>query len=263
MEYISLFMKGIIIGIGKIIPGVSGSMLAISLGVYEEIIDSISNIFKNFKENALFLINIGSGIVISIILISKLIIFLLNNWYFQMMMLFIGLIIGGIFSLFKVVKEKKSFKYITICFIPFLFFFLLSILETNIRINIKFNYINCFFIGILETFTMIIPGISGTAIMMMLGIYDEQLMIFSNWEYFSYLIIFMIGVFIATILLSNIISKVLTKYRIGSYYLILGFSLSSILTLLKITLSIDFNITELLIGMSLLIIGTIISYRLE
>ena len=50
MEYINLFIKGIIIGIGKVIPGVSGSMLAISLGIYEKILNSISNIFKDFKE---------------------------------------------------------------------------------------------------------------------------------------------------------------------------------------------------------------------
>lgn len=263
MEYINLFIKGIVIGIGKIIPGVSGSMLAISLGIYERIIYSISNLFKNFKENSKFLINVGLGIVIAIILISKIIVFSLNHWYFPVMMLFIGLIIGGLSSIFKVVKERLCFKYIIILSIPFLFFHLLDILENNVSIKIEFTYINCFLLGIIETFTMIIPGISGTAIMMMLGIYEEQLMMFSDFNYFLYLIMFMLGILLSTFLISNIIIKILNRYRTGSYYLIIGFSISSILALLKITLSTSFNKNDLLIGIVLLIIGVFVSYKLE
>lgn len=263
MEYISLFVKGIIIGIGKIIPGVSGSMLAISLGLYEKIINAISNIFKNFKENARFLINVGLGIVVSVILISRLIILCLNKNYFLVMMLFIGLIIGGIISIFKLVKKDIRLKNIMILFIPFLLFYVFNILTNNLSVHIKFTPLNCILLGMLEALTMIIPGISGTAVMMMLGVYEEQLKMFSDINYFFNLALFMIGILITTFLLSNVITKVLNKYRESSYYLIIGFAVSSVIALLKMLFLTNFTFSELVLGIVLLLLGTFISYKLE
>ena len=76
-----LFIKGIIIGIGKIIPGVSGSMLAISMGIYEQLVNSVNNLFKDFKKNIKFLAKIGFGIAISIILFSNIILKCLDSYY--------------------------------------------------------------------------------------------------------------------------------------------------------------------------------------
>ena len=81
MNNIILFFKGFIVGLGKIIPGVSGSLLAFSLGIYEKAIDAINNFFSDIKENILFLGKIGLGVVLAILLCSKLIIFLLNHYY--------------------------------------------------------------------------------------------------------------------------------------------------------------------------------------
>ena len=76
-----LILKGIVIGIGKIIPGVSGSMLAISMGIYQQMLDSINNFFKNTKENFKFLFKIGLGVIISIIFFSNIILKCLNKYY--------------------------------------------------------------------------------------------------------------------------------------------------------------------------------------
>ena len=91
-----LFIKGLIIGIGKIIPGVSGSMLAISMGIYQKLINSINNFFKNVKYNFKFLSQIGIGVLVSIILFSNLILSCLEKNYLITMFLFLGLIIGGL-----------------------------------------------------------------------------------------------------------------------------------------------------------------------
>ena len=92
MKYIILFIKGLIIGIGKIIPGVSGAVLAMILKVYDDGINSIVNIFKNPKKNILFLLNIGLGILIGIVLFSNVINYTLKNYYVITMLFFIGLI---------------------------------------------------------------------------------------------------------------------------------------------------------------------------
>lgn len=87
--YIVLFLKGIIIGIGKIIPGVSGSLIAFNLGLYEKIIYSISHFFDDIKSNFLFLGTISLGVFFSVIIGSSIISFLLLNFYFVTMLFFI------------------------------------------------------------------------------------------------------------------------------------------------------------------------------
>lgn len=263
MGYINLFIKGMIIGIGKIIPGVSGSMLAISLGVYDKIFESISSLLRDFKKNAKFLINIGLGIVVAIILMSKLIIFYLNKNYFLVMMLFIGLIIGGVISVFKKVSEDVSIKNFFLLIIPFLILYFLNLLTNNINLTLNLTLTNSFFLGIIEALTMVIPGISGTAIMMMLGVYEEQLKMFNEIEYFPYLFVFMSGVFICVILFSKIIINFLNSHRISCYYLIIGFSLSSMIILIMTILSVNVKIFELILGIILLLIGVFVSHKLE
>lgn len=263
MENIKLFIKGILIGIGKIIPGVSGSMMAISLGLYEDMIYSLSNIFKNFKTNALFLTKIVLGMLVSIVLISKVIIIALNNYYLPTMLLFIGLIIGGIPSIIKTAKKETNKTNIIILVVPFIFFLLLDFLTSNLSINIELNIVNAIWLGILEAFTMIIPGISGTAIMIMLGVYESILQMFSNINYLGILFFFLFGIMLGVFLISKIINYLLSKYKISCYYAIIGFVLSSIIILLRKTLMIESSFNSIIMGIFLMILGAFISYKME
>ena len=103
-----LFLKGIIIGIGKIIPGVSGSMLAISMGIYQRMIDSINNFFKDIKKNSMFLLKIGIGVLISIVFFSNIILKCLNNYYIITIFFFIGLIIGSFEDINNEMLEEEK-----------------------------------------------------------------------------------------------------------------------------------------------------------
>lgn len=263
MDNIKLFLKGILIGIGKIIPGVSGSMIAISLGLYEKMIYSLSNIIKDFKSNSLFLLKIGSGIFISIFLTSKIIILALNNYYLPTMLLFIGLIIGGIPSIVKIAKKEKTRFNILIMLIPFFIFLLIDVFTKNINIDISLNLINALWLGIIEALTMIIPGISGTAIMIMLGVYEEILNVFSSFDNILILLCFLMGITIGIFISSKMIGYVLNKYKISCYYAIIGFVVSSLIILLRKILTIQSDMNAICIGIILLIMGTFISYKLE
>ena len=117
-----LIFKGMIIGVGQIIPGVSGGMLAISLGLYEKGVDAISNIFSDLKDNVKFLCSVGFGVVISVIIFSKIIKYLLINFYLHTMLLFIGLIFG---------------TYKLAMFGLILFFSITSFYDSHTVINIK------------------------------------------------------------------------------------------------------------------------------
>ena len=98
-EHIINFFKGIIIGIANVIPGVSGGTMAVSMGIYEKLVDVIGNFFhdfkKNFVKNMIFLIPLGLGAAFAIIAFSKLILFLLEDYAMQTQFAFIGLILGS------------------------------------------------------------------------------------------------------------------------------------------------------------------------
>ena len=118
-------LKGLLIGIGKIIPGVSGSVIAISLGVYNRLLNNLSNIKKINKKECVFLFEIGIGIIISIILFSKIILLLLNKYYFYTMFIFLGLIVGGTKEIYDKTKEKKEIRFLFVFLIPILFLYII------------------------------------------------------------------------------------------------------------------------------------------
>lgn len=271
-ETIILFLKGIIIGTGKIIPGVSGGMLAMTLKVYDKGIDAISNYFKDIKSNTLFLTKVGLGILVSILLFSKIINFSLNNFYLPTMLLFIGLIIGGIPSIYDEVKDKRSLSNFNIMLIPIVFVLLFSIINKMFEVKIVSNASLTMLIlmGILDAITMIIPGISGTAILMILGYYNMIIESFSsltNLSLLSYnlsiLIPFCIGLVIGVISLAKIINFILNKYRTKSYYAILGFSISSIFLLFSNTFNTSYSLGKIIVSIFLLTIGFFISRKFD
>lgn len=250
-------LKGILIGIGKILPGVSGSLIAISLGVYYKSIHIIGNIYKINKNDLIFLSNLLIGICISIVLFSKLIINLLNIYYIQTMLLFLGLITGCINGLIKIIKKDLNFINIIFLLLPLLIILLINII--NIKINISINYFTIFFLGILESITMILPGVSGTALFMYLNIYQYILGLMSTITLNS--IIFITGIIIGFILFSKIISIILLKYKIKLLYVITGLMISTILIILKDTLNCDYDFRSLLIGTILFVIGYFITKK--
>ena len=250
-------LKGILIGIGKILPGISGSLIAISLGVYYKSIHIIGNIYKINKNDLIFLSNLLIGICISIVLFSKLIINLLNIYYIQTMLLFLGLITGCINGLLKIIKKDLNFINIIFLLFPLLIILLINII--NIKINISINYFTIFFLGIIESITMILPGVSGTALFMYLNIYQNILGLMSTITLDS--IIFITGIIIGFILFSKIISIILLKYKIKLLYVITGLMISTILIILKDTLNCDYDFSSLLIGTILFVIGYFITKK--
>lgn len=259
-----LIMKGMIIGIGKIIPGVSGSLLAISLGVYEKAIDSLINIYKDSK-NIVFLGKMGIGILISIIFFSKIILYFLNNYYLYTMIFFIGLMMGNIPSSIKIVKQAKK-KDIIYLLLSLLLVYIIYKFKSPIVYspNISFNnFIIIFMLGVIDAITMIVPGISGTALFMMLNCYHFIMDLFSNlFSKIYFTLTFGIGVIIGILITGYIMNKLLTKHKEKVHLVILGFTISSLIVLLIpiIKMINPFNVIPLAI---LLILGFIISKKLE
>ena len=274
-ENIKLILKGFIIGLGKIIPGVSGAMLAITLGVYETGLQAISNIFKEFKKYFKFLLLLGTGIVLSIILGSKAVIYFLNKFYLPTMLLFIGLILGGIKPLFKEIQNKKiKPQYIIIFCVVFALIMGLSFLDigqdkTNFDKNIYYFII--FFIGgLLEAAATVIPGISATALLMLLGYYNvimtalsDVLNIANLANNMFVLIPYGLGMAIGAIIIAKIMNYFFSKHKIATYYAILAFAITSVLTLFLQTLNNTYNVLTIIISIIMFVIGIVISQKLD
>ena len=171
MAYLILFFKGFIIGIGKIIPGVSGSILAVGLGVYEKALDYLVNWKEKKQESLKFLVPLGLGVALAIVVFSKIILVFLNIYPLLTLSLFWGLLLG---TAFKVVKKiQLTFKdYIIIFSLAGLFLFLTkNISLPNFVIKMNIDYLWVIILGVLDAISMIIPGLSGTALYVMLGSY--------------------------------------------------------------------------------------------
>ena len=244
--YLKNLIYGLVIGIGFIIPGVSGGVLATILGIYEEILDRISNLFKNLKDNLLFLIPLFIGIFISILLFSKLILYLLNYKLNFISYVFIGLILGCIPYLFKEIKNKTNKNISLIYFlISFIFGIILFLIEKNNIANIEEPTIVLMFIaGIFYSIGKLVPGISGAALLMLLGIYEYLLEILANplsltINNIILFIPFIISFIISSIFIIKLINYLLNNNFRNTYSAIIGFVISSILFIYPNTFTIS------------------------
>lgn len=262
LKNLFLVLKGFLIGIGKIVPGVSGAVLAMTFGIYDKGIDCIVNFFKKPKSNLKFLFFVGLGVVLGIVLFSKIINYSIKYYYFITMLFFIGLISGGLPSLMKEIKIKNYY----LIMVSFLLMTLLSLNNVNNIYLLKNNYIDYIIFllgGIFEGIGTIVPGISGTALLMILGIYNIVIeMISSIIIDFRLIISFGVGMIVSIILISLLINIVLKKYKSNTYCFILGIILSTILVMFIKTFSVSFTILDFLIGLILFISGFIISNKL-
>ena len=266
-----LFLKGIIIGLGKIIPGVSGAMLAINFKVYEKAIDTVTIFFTNWKENLKFLLILGIGIFISIIFGSKLVLYLLSNYKFLTLMFFIGLIIGGTYNFgSNIIFNKKNIIVLLLALFILLGISLFNSNNNYIISNTFFDNIMFFIGGFIEIFSSIVPGISGTSLLMILGMYSNVLKLISNIFNFSYVnsnlglyFSYGMGMFISFIVTTYFINYLLKKHREVTYASILGLSIASILFLLIITFRIRYSIIDFILGIMLLVLGLLISTILD
>ena len=273
MTHMLNFLKGACVGIANIIPGVSGGTIAVIVGFYEKLIYILCNIFsdlrdfKKLKEDFKFVVPIGIGAVGGIFLFSKIIGYLLEHQRISVLYCFIGLILGSVPLLFKKANSngfKK--KYIISFIVTFGFMILLCYLNSNIRDNDQItefqisliSILKIAFYGFLGAGTMIIPGISGSMVMMILDVYTAIINALSNLN-FQVLIPFAIGMVIGVIVVSKIINKLLQKFYGYTFYSILGFVIGSIIFVFP---GFSFTFTHM-IGVIMLFIGFFISYSIS
>ncbi len=275
-DKIILGFKGFLIGLANIIPGVSGGTMAVSFGIYEEIIEIASNIFKNFKKNMAFILPIGIGAVIAIALLSNVITICLDKYQVATPLLFVGLILGGLPAIVKNIGKKITKPTnlivfsITILFMLFIYLGIKDAEDVDFTNVDAIGYIILFIVGAIAAITMVVPGISGSFVLMLIGYYKPIVKTVSDLTHFNniihnlcILIPFGFGVLFGIVSVSKLIKYCLKKYPEQTYSSIVAFVLSSVVLIIYPLLNVSASITELIIGIVLLLMGSILTYKME
>ena len=275
-DKIILGFKGFLIGLANIIPGVSGGTMAVSFGIYEEIIEIASNIFKNFKKNMAFILPIGIGAVIAIALLSNVITICLDKYQVATPLLFVGLILGGLPAIVKNIGKKITKPTnlivfsITILFMLFIYLGIKDAKDVDFTNVDAIGYIILFIVGAIAAITMVVPGISGSFVLMLIGYYKPIVKTVSDLTHFNnvihnlcILIPFVFGVLFGIVSVSKLIKYCLKKYPEQTYSSIVSFVLSSVVLIIYPLLNVSASITELIVGIVLLLMGSILTYKME
>lgn len=274
-DKILLVLKGFLLGIANVIPGVSGGTLALTLGIYQDLIGAISHFFKNLKKNLKFLIPLGIGMVIAILLGSKVITFCLDKFALPTTLFFIGLIVGGIPLLTKKIKGRRLKPLnLAVFLLTFGIVMIMTFLNAgNNAVDLSnmsvIQFILLMIVGMVAAATMVIPGVSGSFVLMLLGYYKPIMATLGNLTDFSLLghnilvlAPFGIGLLIGIVGIAKLIEFLLKKYEIPTYYGIVGFVTASVIGLGIGLVGVPTTTLQVLAGLVLFVIAFIIGYKL-
>lgn len=228
---------GAVIGISNVIPGVSGGTMAVVLNIYDELLDAIS--IKRLKKNLFFLITVIIGLVLGVLLFSKAIGWLFDNYPVQTNCFFAGLIVGSIPLIYGKATATRKLRPVNV--IPFLVAIGLMIVlfifgsDEGMDGNAMTSYdVGGFFLlvfaGAVSAFAMIVPGISGSMIMVIIGTYRSVITAISDLN-IVFLIPVGVGILIGLIGGIKLVKVLMEKAPQATYCAILGLVLGSLLSL--------------------------------
>ncbi len=281
-EFILNILRGIVIGISNVIPGVSGGTMMVSMGIYDRLILVLTHFIKRMKEAVALLVPIAIGMLLAIAIFAKLFSeVLFPRFPLQTNLFFIGLILGGLPIIYRKVKGVSIRLPQIIAFL--LFFVLVTVLafvgegggaDADITLSVG-NVIKLFGVGVIAAATMVIPGVSGSMIMMILGYYNTIINTINDFidalrafdipamlDTFVVLVPFGIGVVVGIVAVAKLIEFMLKKFPAVTYWAIIGLIVASPIAILIMMEIGSIGIIEILSGVVLLAVGFVISMKI-
>jgi putative membrane protein len=270
-------------GIANVIPGVSGGTMAVSMGIYDRLITALTHLFKEFKKSFVTVLPIGIGMVIGILGLSRLIEWMFGIIPVQTNLFFIGLILGGLPMMIKEVKGKKVNAG---CVVGFIFFFLLVVglaLLDGIKgtdADLSFSILTelkLFGVGVVAAATMVIPGVSGSMMLMLMGYYEPVISAINSTVdalramdmdgLMSGILILAplgIGVVVGIFVIAKIIEWLFNKFATVVYWCIIGLIAASPIAIIIMNHDIfaGMNAVVVITAVIALAVGCVIAYFL-
>jgi len=236
-NYLIIIVKGMLMGIADLVPGISGGTIALITGIYKDLITALNNLtFKNIKFNFLknskknkfdILAFLAVGISLSILLFSNIILFLLDNYINEVSSFFFGLIISSVFIL---LNKIKGIKISDILILVLSALIISQVLKLN-SINQEITFAYIFICGFICSCAMILPGISGSYILLILGAYHfilKKLNTLFDSDSYLYISSFIFGGAVGIITFSRIIKWLFKSYEKRTMVVMIGFIIGSV-----------------------------------
>ena len=239
-------LTGIAIGTAIIVPGVSGGTIALVFGAFKRIVDAVDNLFtKNFWRSLLILLPFLVGSILAVAALVFPFQLAFKYCLFSIVCLFAGFILGSIRGITDELKEKEPTKANIIqLIIGFVLAGIIGVFSVIFKFNDKINvlfferpwyvYLIIFVVGMFGSSGLIVPGFSGSMLLMVIGFYQPilDLVDFSNfWPNVSLGFVFALGVLAGFIILSKLMNKMITNHRIATLYVVVGFIFGSLISL--------------------------------
>lgn len=268
---------GFFIGLAVIVPGISGATIAIMFKIYDNILDALASINKNFKKSMIYLLPIVVGGILGVITGFLFIKELLKVIPFAITALFGGLILGSIFSL-KSENRKDGISLLVVGIICPIILCLISFFQNEM--SLKLNYYLIFYyiiVGSIVASTQYIPGCSASVFLMSIGLFTPLVtnfnlnIIINNKAYLLIYCLLILGFVIGALFYAKLINKFISILGAKVNYLFLGLSLGSFISIFinydMVLIYKDWyyngiKFFDLLLGVSLFIVGFMASYRL-
>ena len=269
-----LFLKGMAMGISDLIPGISGGTIALLLGIYKDFISSLKSInYKSFiylvrldfkklnnQLNLCFLLPVFFGILSSIFIFSSFISFLLLDYKVHLFSFFFGLIFFSSIRLISSLKPTSTLDFFTVfvgLVIGLSFFFVSSLSTSN-------SIFSIFLAGFIAISAMLLPGISGSYILLILGKYEFMLDSISSFNWIN-ILIFSLGAIAGILSFSKMIHYLLKNYYRSTIFFLSGLMMGALNKVWPWQLDNKIVLPEgdILIPFIIFIISGIISYNLK
>lgn len=236
-DFVKKIICGIAIGVGCVLPGVSGGVIAISMGLYEKMIAAIKQLFSAFKKNFMFLLPIGIGCAAGVVLTSNVLKLVIDQYESELFALFVGFVIGSFPSLFEETKKpgqkRFSVSNIAIMIIAFVLIILMEILDTNATAKAVgadatgLTPIEAMISGAILSIGVVIPGLSSSFLLVYFGMYKSVLAAIAE---INIPVLFFAGIGFAVLgmLLILLMHFLLSRYHVKTYFGIIGVAAGTI-----------------------------------
>ena len=262
MAFLKNFLKGIVVGVGGIAPGLSGSVLLVILGLYEQVVHAVGTFFLDFKKNLKFLLPLLMGFAVGILLFSKAVDYLLENFEFYTRYAFLGLVVGTIPLFYKEVKKKGLHKrhYLVIAAGAALGFFLFGYHKGLFPPVTEPNLWQSGILGFAVAGSSIVPGVDSAVILSSLGLYELYVGSLANLD-MPVLLPAAVGLAVGVLLISALMNILLKNAYTVTFSVIFGLFLSIIPNVLTEACALQ-SAADALLAAGLAIAGFLLSYYL-
>jgi putative membrane protein len=233
IDWLVRLAKGILVGIGAIVPGFSGGVLAVVFGIYEPMMRFLSNLRVKFIENFLFFLPVGIGGVVGVVAFSAVVDFAFSNYAAQFTWLFIGFIAGTLPSLVKTSgKEgRKAWHWLLLAGMAGLTFFYMRWIESIQNVTMSASIWSWLLSGILMGLGMVVPGMSPSNFLIYLGLYQPMASGIRQLD-LAVILPIMAGVLLCILVFAKLVSMLFNKAYAIMYHLILGIVVGSTIAII-------------------------------